>query len=240
MATQKRFQTSGVTTGTTAVTVIAAPESGNIVRLESLVITNKDTVDGVVIVNVDDDGTSREIVRSSLNAGVAATGTLTFSGVAVDTETLVIGTKTYTWDADLSNVDGNIDVGVNQAGDESNLTAAINLGAGGGTAYATLMAAHPSVTAADTGSTVVVTAIANGAAGNAIPSTQSMANATWGATTLAGGEDPGSVTITAPIILASATDTLEIVLGWPVTTTEFDYVASWLILPLRAGRQSFE
>lgn len=232
MATQRRFQVSGVTTGTTVVTVIAAPETGYVHRVESLVITNKDTLDGVVIVNVDDNGTSREIVRSSLNAGVAATGTLTFSGVALDGETLVIGGKTYTWETALANTDGHVDVGVNQAADEGNLAAAINLDSGGGTKYAASMTEHPSVNAADTGSTVVVTAIATGTAGNTIVTTEAMDNASWGSDALTGGEDPGSVTVTAPIILDSSTDTLQIVLGWPATTTEFDYVVSYLLLPL--------
>lgn len=232
MAKQRRFQASGVTTGTTAITVIAAPETGYVHQLESLVITNKDTVDGVVIVNVDDNGTSREAQRSSLNAGVAATGVLTFSGNAANTETVEIGGKTYTFQTSLTDVDGNIDVGVDQAASEDQLTAAINLAAGAGTKYATSTTAHPSVTAADTGSTVVVTAIATGAAGNFITSTETMGSGAWGAGVLSGGEDPGSVTLTAPIILESSTDTLQIVLGWPVITTEFDYVVSWTLLPL--------
>ena len=228
MAFQKKYQTSGVTTGTTAVTVIPVPSGTSFVyRLESLIITNKDTVDGVVIINVDDNSTSREVQRSSLNAGVAASGVLTFSGNAVDAESLLIGNKTYTWEAALSNVDGRIDVGVNQATSQANLTAAIDLGAGSGSAYAAAMTAHPSVDAADTGSTVVATAIATGSAGNAIVTTEAMTNGSWGAGTLTGGVDADSVAMLTPIILDDTDQSLQIVLGWPVITTEFDWVVTY-------------
>ncbi len=230
-ATPTRTQANGVTTGTTAVTVIGAPDGSERHVVQSIVVTNRDTKDAVVIIRVDDGGTKRELRRVTLQAGVAATATLTFSGVAVNTETLVIGGKTYTWEAALADVDGHIDVGVNQAADESNLTAAIDLGAGGGTAYAASMVEHPSVDAADVGSTVVITCIATGAAGNDIVTTEAMANAAWGGGTMSGGVDAESMEFTAPVILSTADQTIEIVLGYPVTTTECDYVASYRKLP---------
>lgn len=229
MAVMKQISANGVTTGTTAVTVVPAIAVATYVyRLRGLTITNRDTANGVVIVRVDDNGTKREIRRVSLNAGVAATGVLTFTGNAVGGETLVIGTKTYTWEVALADTDGHVDVGVDQATSEDNITSALNLGAGSGSKYAASMAAHAEVgTAVDSGATVTVPAIATGAAGNGLATTEAMTNASFGGSTMSGGVDPDSAEITDDIIFDTTTRTLEILLGWPVVTTEFDYVVSY-------------
>lgn len=119
---------------------------------------------------------------------VAATGTLTLTGIPLNGETLTIGAKTYTFEDVLTNVNGNIKIGATAAATVANIVAAINLGSGSGTAYAAATTVHPTVTAHDgAGTTVVVTAKTAGTGGNAIASTDTMTNASWGAATLAGG-----------------------------------------------------
>ncbi len=229
MAFQQLIQASGVTTGTTAVTVVPAPsDSWFSHRLVSLVVSNRDSANALVIVNVDDNTTSREVRRETLLAGVSATGVLTFSGQITSTKVCVIGGKTYTWEAALSDVDGHVDVGATQAISEANLTNAINLGAGAGSAYATSTTAHPSVTAVDSGSTVVATALTAGAAGNVIATTEDDGQTAWGAVTLTGGVDSDELELTAPILFDATDQSLEIVLGWDVIGTELDYVVSYI------------
>ncbi|MCH8851201.1 MAG: hypothetical protein IID41_00950 [Planctomycetes bacterium] len=223
-----RHNKNGTSNGTTAVTVIPAPGAGLIHRLKSLVVTNKDTLNVQLIVRVNDNGTFREIRNITLIAGVSATATLTFSGNAANDETVEIGGKTYTFKTTIGSADGEVDVGINQAESEDQLTAAINLGAGGGTKYTSQTTAHPSVTAAHVASTVVVTAIATGAAGNAITVSEGMGSGDWGVSVLTGGVDATSLEVRDDIILATTNQTLEILLGWPVITTELDYTASYV------------
>ncbi len=117
---------------------------------------------------------------------VAATGVLTFTGIAVAGTTITIGTRVYTWRAAPALVD-EITIGDDQAASEANLTTAINTGPqGGGTANA-------QVTAVDGAGTVTLTAIATGAAGNSIATTTTMASASFGDTTLTGGVTPNDV-----------------------------------------------
>lgn len=122
--------------------------------------------------------------------GVQATGTLTFGVQAADTETVTIGGKVYTFQAALTNINGNVKIGVDAATSRANLIKAINLTGVPGTDYAVLMTQHPTVTAAQgAGNTLVVTAVNAGTAGNAIATTETLAGAlnAWGAATLAGG-----------------------------------------------------
>lgn len=228
MAIRQLIQTHGVTTGVTEITAIPAPADASIVhKLVSLVVTNKDTQDVCIIVQMADGSTNREISHTSLNAGVSATGTLTFSGNAANNETVEINGKTYTFKTSIGSADGEVDVGANQAASEDQLTAAINLGSGGGTKYTSQTTAHPSVTAADVASTVVVTAIATGAAGNSMTISEGMGSGDWGASVMAGGEDPGRLVLLDPIGINSTTKSLEILLAWPVRTTECDYVVTY-------------
>lgn len=64
-----------------------------------------------------------------------ALGTLTAAANVADTETVTIGGKVYTFQATLTNVDGNVKVGADAATSLANLHAAINLGSGAGTAF---------------------------------------------------------------------------------------------------------
>ena len=120
-------------------------------------------------------------------AATKATQTLTFTGGTSDGEIATIGSRVYEFDTNGAVTAGRVAVdisgGASAAQSVTALVAAIN-----GDASAV-------VTAADgAGDTVVVTAItAVAATGNAIASTKTIANATWGAATLAGGKDALSI-----------------------------------------------
>lgn len=117
-----------------------------------------------------------------------ATGTLTSSGVATDTQTVTVGGKTYTTQTTLTDVDGNVAIGADAETTLANLKAAINLEAGAGTKYAASMTANPAVVAiSSSATTLVVKAKVPGVVGNHIPSTETQTNFAWGAATLASG-----------------------------------------------------
>lgn len=226
MLTKQFIQNHGVTTGLTPVTVVPAPSNNIVHRLKSLVVTNKDSVDVLIIVQMADGATDRIVSQTSHNGGVAATGVLTFAGNAANNETVIIGGKTYTFKDTIAAVDGHVDVGAAQADSEDQLTAAINLAAGGGSKYASETTAG-ATTAVDGAGTVTVTAKSTGAAGNFIATTESMGSGSWGAGLMSGGEDPGRLLLEDDIVVDSSTKSLELVLGWPVVTTECDYVVTY-------------
>lgn len=119
---------------------------------------------------------------------VHALGTLTSSGVAVDTQTITVGGKVYTTQTTLTNVNGNVFIGADAAATLQNLYDAINLTGTPGTQYATAMTKNDRVQAtAVTATTVVVKAHVPGTAGNLIASTETQTNWAWGAATLASG-----------------------------------------------------
>lgn len=121
-------------------------------------------------------------------AAVAATGTLTNTGNFANGDTVTTGTKTYTFQTVLTNVDGNVLIGATASDSLDNLIAAINLGAGSGTLYAAATTANGFVSAAaGVGDTMNVTALKAGTQGNTIATTETSANASWGAATLTGG-----------------------------------------------------
>jgi len=120
-----------------------------------------------------------------------AVGTLTFTGVATNAQTVTIGGKVYTTQTTLTDVDGNVLIGASQTVTCANLAAAINLGAGAGTTYATAMTIHPTVSATSAAAVLTVTAKVPGEIGNLIATTETQTNASWGAATMASGS--GSV-----------------------------------------------
>ena len=71
--------------------------------------------------------------------GAKARGFLDLTGLPLDTETTVIGSKTYTWQDTLTDVDGNVHIGATASDCIDNLIAAIILGSGSGTDYAASM-----------------------------------------------------------------------------------------------------
>jgi phage tail sheath protein FI len=128
---------------------------------------------------------------------IQAIGTLTFGGIPLNTETVTIGAKTYTFQTVLTNVDGNVLIGVSAAASISNLFAAITLGAGAGVSYAAATTAHPTASASTPiGATMVAYALVGGLAGNAIVSTSTVTLGTWGAATLLGGTAAAAKTTT--------------------------------------------
>jgi hypothetical protein len=143
---------------------------------------------------------SLTVLETMLFAGIddttvtAATGALTSTANYADGETITIGladggTKTYTLQASLTNVDGNVKVGATEAATIANLHHAIN-GSGGiaGTDYAMATVAHPDVTATDDSAHVLtLTAAVPGADGNNITATTTAAHATFAHATLTGG-----------------------------------------------------
>lgn len=133
------------------------------------------------------------LIASFASAAVAATQTLTFSGVATNAQTVTIGGQVYTTQTALTNTANNVLIGANQAATCVNLAAAINAGTGAGTLYGTGTVANASVSAVAVGNTVVLTALTAGTAGNAIATTETQTNASFGAATLAGGLAASSV-----------------------------------------------
>ncbi len=123
-----------------------------------------------------------------------ATAVLTSSANYADGETVVIGlraggTKSYTFQSTLTNIDGHVHVGASEAASILNLHRAINASGGTpGTDYAVATTAHPDVTASDNGThALTITAKEVGAAYNAITTTETAANASWGGATMTGG-----------------------------------------------------
>lgn len=129
-------------------------------------------------------------VSLNTNELAFAEGTLTFVANPSNGDTAIIGGKTYTFQTTLTNVNGNVQIGSDAEESLDNLIAAINLGAGSGTAYAAAMTLHPTVeAAAGSGDTMDLTAKTAGTAGNLIGTTETFTNAgnVFGATTLTGG-----------------------------------------------------
>lgn len=131
-------------------------------------------------------------------AVVFAVGTLTSSGVFTDTQTVVVGTKTYTTQTVLTNVDGNVFIGANAAATLQNLKDAINLTGTPGTQYAAAMTANSLCRAVSvTATTLLVSSRVAGAIGNQIPTTETQTNAAWGGAVLASGAGDVSTDIRA-------------------------------------------
>ncbi len=118
-----------------------------------------------------------------------ATGTLTGTTIA-DGNTVTLNGKVYTFQNTLTDVDGNVKVGLDDSESLDNLIAGIRLGPGAGVKYAASMTLHATMTAsAGSGDTLVATAKTSGEAGNALTTTATLTAGGWGAATLTGGAD---------------------------------------------------
>ncbi len=125
-----------------------------------------------------------------LSSEVQATNILTLTENAANGNTVIVGGKTYTFQATLTNVDGNVHIGAAATNTIDNLIGAITLASGtAGTDYATAMTLHPSITAvAGAGDTMNATAKRAGIAGNSIGATDTLAGSSaWASTTFTGG-----------------------------------------------------
>lgn len=123
------------------------------------------------------------IVSSSASDTVGF-GTLTLTGLPLDTETTTIGSKVYTWQDELTDVDGNVHIAANASDSIDNLIAAIMLGAGAGTAYAASMTAGDDVVATvGAGDTMLV----YDEQSDALATTETLTNGSWGAAIITAG-----------------------------------------------------
>lgn len=157
-------------------------------------LTDDPTGLGNIMVMRFDDQNRPLVTLTAAGGATPATGTLTATSNFSDTETVVIDGKTYTFQASLTEVDGNVFIGASLAISLANLKAAINLEAGGGSLYANATTLHPTVTAtASDATTLTVQAKAAGPGGNSITTTETAANASWGGATLSGGSVGGTI-----------------------------------------------
>lgn len=129
---------------------------------------------------------------------VFAEGTVTFTGLPVDQETLVIGGEdwTYTFVDNLSGEPFEVLIGATASDTADNLAAALNAVAGEGTQWGqgTPQSRHTSAVAA--GGAVTLTALAPGAGGNLTALTGSPTNVTLAV--FSGGKDGGTQTLSWP------------------------------------------
>lgn len=128
------------------------------------------------------------IVTTAWNTeGIRANGVLTSTAAPADTNTVTIGSQVYTFKTALtaSTTAYEVLIGADEAASLANLTAAINLGAGSGTKYGSLTPVNTTVTAVTDGvHTMTVTSKVASAANDAVATTETHANATWGGATL--------------------------------------------------------
>jgi hypothetical protein len=127
---------------------------------------------------------------------IQASGILTLVANPLNTETVTIDAKVYTFQTVLTNVDGNVLIGATASDSLDNLLAAITLGTGSGTLYAAATTPHPTVSALIlTALTMRVVALIGGPGGNLIATTETLTSGSFGAATLGGGSVQNSVTI---------------------------------------------
>jgi len=127
-------------------------------------------------------GERMEVVSSSIED--MPSGILTFTGNALNGETVTIGTKVYTFQTTLTNVDGNVQIGATVLDSIDNLTNAIypDSLAGKGTAFASAMTAQPQkIIALRVGSDKIVFSTNTAA----LASTETLTNASFSAPTFA-------------------------------------------------------
>ena len=123
----------------------------------------------------------------SVAAATAAAATLTSAGAFSDTETVTIGSRTYTFRTPFVDAADNIDASGTVAQTHETLRRAINGDGVAGTTYGTGTVVHADVTAADTATTNVITAKKAGTFGNTIATTETGANISFGGALMSGG-----------------------------------------------------
>lgn len=137
----------------------------------------------------------REQLRKYLRyQAITAQGSITLTGQPTDGQQFVIGSKTYTFQSVLTNVDGNILIGASLAATQQNIIDAINLTGTPGTQYASAMTEHPQVSAgtAWAANVLVITAKTAGTAGNSLAFTETTSNMTMDGSSVLGGTRAGA------------------------------------------------
>ena len=126
-----------------------------------------------------------DIVSTDTKDTDFAIGILTLAANITNNKTITIGSKVYTFQTTLTDIDGNVLIGALATNSIDNLIAAITLTGTPGTDYALLMTEHPNVTAAaGAGDTMDATSeIGN----NEAVTTETDDNASWGDITLING-----------------------------------------------------
>jgi hypothetical protein len=118
---------------------------------------------------------------------IVSFGILTLGANPSNTNTVTIGSKVYTFQTTLTNVDGNVLIGATDIESVENLTNAINLGSGAGTTYAAATTAHPSnVLAVESNSNVMKIEVP----GSVIATTTTIGSSSWAAATTAYSSEP--------------------------------------------------
>lgn len=176
----------------------------NVLRVASAVASAETVTIGGFVFEVSTGFVAPTAGRIALDlsaGGVKASGTLTLTENAANTNTVTIGAKVYTLQTTLTNVDGNVKIGATASDTLDNLIAAITLGAGAGTNYAAAMTVHPTVTAAaGAGDTMTVTAKVTGTEANAYATTDTLAGSSaFGAATLQNGANPTAAEFTTSL-----------------------------------------
>ena len=173
---------------------IREKQSGSILLIKGINISvPAEFIDDSSARNSENFEVSRGVLTKRIGTvqlgGIIGKGTLTLTGNAGDTQTVVIGAKTYTFQTSLTNVDGNVLIGATASDSLDNLIAAINLGSGAGTLYAAATTAHPLdvlpdsiIASAGTGDTMDI--VINQNSSNSVASTETLTNGSWGASTL--------------------------------------------------------
>lgn len=152
------------------------------------------------IVNSHTSGTLRfnDGASGTTSAGVKATQVLTASGVFTDGEAITISdgatTVVYTMKTTLTGAAYEVLIGASAAASLDNLKSAINGTAGAGTTYGTDTPVNPIVSATtNTDTAQTVEAYRVGTYANTFTTTETCANAAWGAATLQSGAEPSTL-----------------------------------------------
>lgn len=132
------------------------------------------------------------LIETDADRGTHATQPLALPTQPTAGDTMTIGARVYTWQANgsLTNVAGNVEIGANLAASQTNIRNAVNHTGTPGTGYAAATTVHPTATLGAFASNVAtVTAILGGTAGNSIATTETytaVGNVFGGATLLGG------------------------------------------------------
>ena len=169
-----------------------------------------------------------------LGPRVRATGTLTFTGQPLDTQTVVLDGDSFVFQTVLTDVDHNVLIGATVEESIDNLVAAINADpAGAGTQYAASGTANGDFVAAKgSPTTMVATAKSGGTSGNTLSTTETLTNASWGGASASGGV-AGDITADGTVLPAGAPVTIEIP---GVEDASPEHVGeAWLIVDVAGG-----